>query len=327
MSKLKANKANFATYFSLAVIVCLVAIFTLMESSFLNGSNINNLLSDTAPLMIMAAGMTPVIILGSIDLSVGSMCSVANVMVLSIIMKFKDSIYRDWFIVVVSFSITLVFSVLAGILLGYIHVKLKVPSFIASLAFMSIWDSVALLITNSPISIPKSLWGTINWYKISFGPVGLPLVIAILLIVLYFILLTRTPFGRGVYAIGGNERAARIAGIPVDRIKITVFAINGFCAGLGAIFLMAKAKSCAPTVGESFTLMVISSVVLGGTALIGGSGNILNTILGVFIVAIIKNGMNIASINVYWQKVVYGAVVLIAIAINTDRSSRSFIVK
>lgn len=327
MSKLKANKANFATYFSLAVIVCLVAIFTLMESSFLNGSNINNLLSDTAPLMIMAAGMTPVIILGSIDLSVGSMCSVANVMVLSIIMKFKDSIYRDWFIVVVSFSITLVFSVLAGILLGYIHVKLKVPSFIASLAFMSIWDSVALLITNSPISIPKSLWGTINWYKISFGPVGLPLVIAILLIVLYFILLTRTPFGRGVYAIGGNERAARIAGIPVDRIKITVFAINGFCAALGAIFLMAKAKSCAPTVGESFTLMVISSVVLGGTALIGGSGNILNTILGVFIVAIIKNGMNIASINVYWQKVVYGAVVLIAIAINTDRSSRSFIVK
>jgi ribose/xylose/arabinose/galactoside ABC-type transport system permease subunit len=90
---------------------------------------------------------------------------------------------------------------------------------------------------------------------------------------------------------------------------------------------MAKAKSCAPTVGDSFTLMVISAVVLGGTALIGGSGNILNTILGVFIVSIIKNGMNIVSINVYWQKVVFGVVVLIAIAINTDRSSRSFIVK
>lgn len=327
MSKLKANKANFATYFSLAVIVCLVVIFTVMEKSFLNSSNINNLLSDTAPLMIMAAGMTPVIILGSIDLSAGSMCSVANVMVLSIIMKFKDSIYTDGFIMFVSFSVTLLFAVVAGIILGIIHVKLKVPSFIASLAFMSIWDSVALLITNSPISIPKSLWGTINWYKVSFGPLGLPLLIALILIVLYFVLLTRTPFGRGVYAIGGNERAARIAGIPVDRIKITVFAINGFCAALGAIFLMAKAKSCAPTVGEPFTLMIISSVVLGGTAMIGGSGNILNTILGVFIVAIIKNGMNIASINVYWQKIVYGAVVLIAIAINTDRSSRSFIVK
>ena len=90
---------------------------------------------------------------------------------------------------------------------------------------------------------------------------------------------------------------------------------------------MAKAKSCAPTVGDQFNLQVISAVVLGGTALIGGSGNILNTILGVFIVAIIKNGMNIASINVYWQDVVYGIVVLLAIAINTDRSSRSFVVK
>ena len=103
MSKIKVNKAHFATYFSLAVIVCLVIVFTLMESSFVNSANLNNLLSDTAPLMIMAAGMTPVILLGSIDLSVGSLCSVANVMVLSIIMQFKDSIYLDWFIMFVSF--------------------------------------------------------------------------------------------------------------------------------------------------------------------------------------------------------------------------------
>ena len=216
---------------------------------------------------------------------------------------------------------------IAGIILGLIHVKLKVPSFIASLAFMSIWNSAALLISNSPISIPKKLWGTIDWYKISIGPLGYPLVIAFLIIIGYYVILTRTSLGRGIYAIGANERAARMSGIAVDRIKITVFAVNGFCAALGAIFLMAKAKSCAPTVGDSFTLMVISAVVLGGTALIGGSGNILNTILGVFIVSIIKNGMNIVSINVYWQKVVFGVVVLIAIAINTDRSSRSFIVK
>ena len=247
--------------------------------------------------------------------------------VVSFIMKFKDTIYADWFIMLVTFVTTLVFAVIAGIILGLIHVKLKVPSFIASLAFMSIWNSAALLISNSPISIPKKLWGTIDWYKISIGPLGYPLVIAFLIIIGYYVILTRTSLGRGIYAIGANERAARMSGIAVDRIKITVFAVNGFCAALGAIFLMAKAKSCAPTVGDSFTLMVISAVVLGGTALIGGSGNILNTILGVFIVSIIKNGMNIVSINVYWQKVVFGVVVLIAIAINTDRSSRSFIVK
>lgn len=323
----KLNKKNFATYFSLTIMVLLVIVFTVMESSFMNSANINNLLSDTAPLMIMAAGMTPVLLLGSIDLSIGSMCSVANVLVLTIIMKFKDSMYTDGTIMLVAFSITLVFATLAGIVLGIIHVKLKVPSFIASLAFMSIWDSTALLISNAPISIPKSLWGTINWYKISVGPLGLPLLIAFAIIVAYYVLLTRTTFGKGVYAIGGNERAARIAGISVDRIKITVFAINGFCSALGAIFLMAKAKSCAPTVGDAFTLMVISAVVLGGTSLSGGAGNIFNTILGVFIVALIKNGMNIVGVDVFWQKIVYGLVVLIAIAINTDRSSRSYAVK
>ena len=212
-------------------------------------------------------------------------------------------------------------------LLGVIHVKLKIPSFIASLAFLSIWSSVALLISNAPVSIPKVLWGTIDWYKLSLGPLGLPLIIALVLIVAYYILLTRTSFGKGIYAIGGNERAARIAGISVDRIKIAVFAINGFCASAGAILLMAKAKSSAPTVGESFTLMVISAVVLGGTSLIGGKGSILGTILGVFTVAMIKNGMNIVGVDVFWQKVVFGAIILIAIAINTDRSSRSFVVK
>lgn len=325
--KLKIDKNNFPKYFSIAVVILLIIIFTAIEPSFVNQANITNLLSDTAPLMVMAAGMTPILILGSIDLSVGSLCSVTNVLVLDIIMRFKDSDYTAGTAMVVAFSLTLIVGILAGIILGVIHVKLKVPSFIASLAFMSVWSSVALLISNAPVSIPMVMWPTINWYKVSIGPIGLPVILAVLLIVIYYILLTRTGFGRGIYAIGGNERASRIAGIPVDRIKITVFAMNGFCAATGAIFLMAKAKSSAPTVGDAFTLMVISAVVLGGTALIGGSGNILFTIVGVFIVAIIKNGMNVTGVDAFWQKVVYGAVVLIAVAISTDRSSRSVVVK
>ena len=324
---MKLNKKNFATYFSLGVIAMLMIVFTLLESSFLNAANVNNLLSDTAPLMMMAAGMTPILILGSIDLSIGAMCSVANVLALNILLRFKGSVWTDGTAILVSIALTLVFAALAGMLLGLVHVKLKVPSFIASLAFMSIWNSAALIISNAPVSLPKDLWGAIDWYKWSVGPLGFPLIIAFIIIVIYYIVLTRTAFGRGIYTIGGNERAARIAGISVDRIKITVFAINGVCAALGAIFLMAKAKSSAPTVGDAFTLMVISAIVLGGTSLSGGAGNILNTILGVFIVAMIKNGMNIVGVDVFWQKIVYGLIVLIAIAINTDRSSRSFAVK
>ena len=183
------------------------------------------------------------------------------------------------------------------------------------------------MITSSPVKLPKALKMTADWYKIQIGPVGLPLIIAILMIVIYHFIITRSAFGRSIFAIGGNERAARIAGIKVDLYKVIVFAVNGLCAALGAMFLLVKAKSSAPTVGETFTLMVISAVVAGGTPNTGGSGSLLKTIIGVFIISIIKNGMNMVGVNVYWQKVVYGAIILLAVAITTDRSSRSRVVK
>jgi ribose/xylose/arabinose/galactoside ABC-type transport system permease subunit len=318
---------NIQKYFSLAVILLLVIIFTILQPNFLNTANIVNLLSDSAPLMIMAAGMTLVLLLGSIDLSVGAMCSVGNVLVLKLMMDFSDKNMNIVLAVILSMLITMLTGVVSGIILSLIHTKLKVPSFIASLAFMSIWESAALLISNAPVALPKKLYSSVDWYFIHFGPVGFPLILAVLLIIVFYIVLTKTPFGKGIYAIGANERAARLAGIKIDKYKILVFALNGFCAATGAIFLMAKAKSSAPTVGSAFTLMVISAVVLGGTSLSGGSGNIIKTIMGVFIVAIIRNGMNMVGINVYWQKVVYGAIILIAIALTADRSSRSYIVK
>ena len=313
--------------YSLLVVVVMIIIFTIMEPNFLNSMNIVNLLSDSAPLMIMAAGMTPILILGSIDLSLGSMCSVANVMMLTVMLSMKDTGMHPVVIFLLALLLTMAAGVLSGIILGWIHVKLKVPSFIASLGFMSVWDSAALMITSSPIKIPKALKGTASWYKITIGPVGLPLIIAILFIVVYHFIITRSAFGRSLFAIGGNERAARMSGIRVDLYKIIVFAINGLCAALGAMFLLVKANSAAPTVGESFTLMVISAVVAGGTPNTGGSGSLLKTITGVFIISIIKNGMNMIGVNVYWQKVVYGAIILLAVAISADRSSRSMVVK
>lgn len=325
--KIIKNK-NSSTVFSVAVVLLLISVFAFMEPRFLNIANISNLLRDTAPLMIMAAGMTPILLLGSIDLSVGALCSALNVLVLQILMWLvENGTFNSVLAMVLACLITLILATLAGITLGTIHVKTKVPSFIASLAFMSIWSSVALLISSASIALPFHLWGVIAWYNVSFGPVGLPLIITLFIIACYYIVLTRTPFGRGVYAIGGNERAARLSGIPVDKIKITVFAINGFTTSLGAILLMAHGRSAAPTAGNEFTLMVISAVVLGGTSLVGGSGSILNTVVGVFIVAIIRNGMNIIGVDVFWQNIVYGTIILFAIALNTDRSIRSFVVK
>lgn len=327
VSKATSWKKVLLKNYSILVVVVMIVIFTILEPNFLNSMNIVNLLSDSAPLMIMAAGMTPILILGSIDLSLGSMCSVANVMMLAIMLSMKDTAMNPFLIFAIALLATMAAGICSGIVLGLIHVKLKVPSFIASLAFMSVWDSAALMITSSPVKLPKALKMTADWYKIQIGPVGLPLIMSVLVIVVYHFIITRSAFGRSIFAIGGNERAARIAGIKVDLYKVIVFAVNGLCAALGAMFLLVKAKSSAPTVGESFTLMVISAVVAGGTPNTGGSGSLLKTIIGVFIISIIKNGMNMVGVNVYWQKVVYGAIILLAVAITTDRSSRSRVVK
>ena len=214
-----------------------------------------------------------------------------------------------------------------GEVLGIIHVKLKVPSFIASLGFMSLWQSVALLITQNPESVPKALWGTVEWYKIAFGVVGLPLIVAIAIILFIHCVTRYTPSGRTIFAIGGNERTARVAGMGVDRTKILVFAINGVLAALAGIFLAANLRSSAPTIGDPFTLKIVAACALGGTSLAGGKGSELGTILGVFTVAIIENGMNFIGVNAYYQNIVFGIFVLAAIALTVDRSIRGQIVK
>ena len=277
------------------------------------------LLRDTAPLMIMSAGMTMVLLFGSIDLSMGAVCSVSNVTYIHLKLAFQDSFSNPLLTSLAAMAVSLAFGLASGLALGIIHVKLKVPSFIASLGFMSLWQSVALLITQNPESVPKALWGTVEWYKIAFGVVGLPLIVAIAIILFIHCVTRYTPSGRTIFAIGGNERTARVAGM--------VFAINGVLAALAGIFLAANLRSSAPTIGDPFTLKIVAACALGGTSLAGGKGSELGTILGVFTVAIIENGMNFIGVNAYYQNIVFGIFVLAAIALTVDRSIRGQIVK
>lgn len=314
-------------YFSFSAIILLLVGLSITQKNFLGSSNLTNLLRDTAPLMIMSVGMTSVLLFGSIDLSMGAVCSVSNVLFVKFLKEYGGSMPNVGVATLAAFAISLCFGLIAGFLLGVIHVKLKVPSFIASLAFMSVWQSTALLIAEAPISVPKPMWGAVSWFKVSFGVVGLPLVLALALVALVHVFQTRTAVGRSMYAIGGNERAARIAGTPVDRTKIAVFTVNGLCAALGGIFLAAKLRSCAPTIGDPFTLLIVASCVLGGASLTGGKGSALGTVLGVFTVAIINNGMNFIGVDAYWQNVVFGVFVLAAIAVSMDRSTRGLVIK
>jgi ribose transport system permease protein len=318
---------NIMRYFSFSTIIILVIGFTVLQPRFLGQANLRTLLNDSAPLLIMAAGMTAILILGSIDLSMGAACSVANVLTVAIINKLGPVIGSPVLAAIIALFAALTFGAIAGLMLGTIHVKFKVPSFIASLGFMSIWQSVALLIREAPEAIVRSMWGGVDWYRITFSVFGLSLFVALLVLAALYILQNRTPMGRALYAIGGNERASRLAGIKVDKVKILLFMINGMCAALGGYFLAAKLRSAAPKMGDPFTLLIIASVVIGGTALTGGKGKVQGTLLGVFIVAIIQNGMNFIGVDAYWQQIVFGIFILAAIVISVDRSARGLIIK
>ena len=319
---------NITKYFSASAIIILLVVLSLTQDNYLGTYNVKNLLRDPAALMIMASGATMVLLLGSTDLSIGAVCSVSNVLFVRLMLTWKDTITNPLVLGLLCLLCCLIFGALSGLLLGTIQCKLKVPSFITSLGFMSVWQSVALLITQNPETIPKTLWPTVNWYKATvFGVVGIPLIIALVILLIVYCVTKYTPFGKAIYAIGGNERAARIAGINVDKTKITVFTVNGITAALGGVMLVGSLRSSAPTIGDPYTLQVIASCALGGTALTGGKGGLLGTILGVFTVAIINNGMTFVGVDAYWQNVVFGAFVLGCIALTVDRKTRGLAVK
>ncbi len=314
-------------YFSFSAIIILVAFLSITQNNFLSAMSISNLLRDTAPLMIMSAGMTMVLMFGSIDLSMGAACSVSNVLYVNFLINYGESFASPILAGIVGLLISLTFGMLSGLALGFIHVKLKVPSFIASLGFMSVWQSVALLITQNPESISKTFWPAIEWYKVSFGVLGLPLVLALVVIGFCYCLTRFTPFGKTIFAVGGNERTARVSGMSVDKTKIMVFALNGLLAALAGVFLAANLRSSAPTIGDPFTLKIVAACALGGTSLAGGKGSELGTILGVFTVTLIEVAMSFIGVDAYWQNIVFGAFVLFAIALTVDRSSKNLILK
>ena len=326
------KREHLMRYISLFSIVVLAIVFNIIQPNFFGRMNVSSILRDDAALLVMAVGMTSVLMFGSIDLSMGAMCSVSNVLYVRIIIMYADRCKEQGIenpnvggVMALAMLACLCVGMLSGFLLGTIHVKLKVPSFITSLGFMSVWTSVAYLISNKAESIPRVMKGASDWYKNSLldGWIPVPLIIALALAIGFYFLQSRTVFGRTISSIGGNERATRIAGMGVDRTKVIIFTLAGMCAALGGVFLASKIKSSDPTLGDPYTLMIVASCVLGGTSLSGGRGSCLGTILGALTVTIIKNGLTFIGVDALWQDVVFGLFVLVMIVISIDRSKSS----
>lgn len=309
----KSSKEIISKLGPLFGLILLIIVVSILNPSFLTISNIFNVLRQVSISAIIAFGMTFVILTGGIDLSVGSTLALTGVVAASLLAGGFDPI--------LSMGIALILGLILGAINGVIITKGKVAPFIATLATMTVYRGLTLVYTNGK---PISGLGDHASFQL-FGKgyfLGIPIPVITTLItfgILYFIL-HKTTFGRRVYAVGGNEEAAKLSGINADRVKIAVYAISGFLAALSALILTSRLNSAQPTAGQSYELDAIAAVVLGGTSLNGGKGWIFGTLIGALIIGVLNNGMNLIGVSSFWQQVVKGIVILLAVLLDRKKS-------
>lgn len=297
------------TYFPIMLLVFLCVVFGLLSDRFLTTTNFAIVLQQTVVQLVVALGMTFVIIAGSIDLSVGSIVALSAMAAAST---------SDQLGIFAIFPAMLVGTV-AGLVNGVIFAKGKVPSFMVTLGTLVAYRGlVVMVLRGAPISITNMDF---------LGPyggrtAGLPnaAIFAAVIVIITYIIFNYTIFGRQVKAIGGGERVATLTGIKVDRVKIIMFTLLGLLCGLAGLLQSARVFAATAQLGDGLELDVIAAVVVGGTPLTGGVGSIQGTILGAFIMTILSNGMNMLGVDPYLQNIIRGIVLITAVFITIDRS-------
>jgi ribose transport system permease protein len=295
----------------LATLAALILMIGIAQPSFLEPSTLIELASDTAVLFILATGVTFVIMLGGIDLSVQSMASLASVVVALTVARLGYG----------SFLLAVVIGAIAGLLSGIVHVRLKIPSFIATLAMGGVLFSAALVISKER-SITLNESGRAYQAWITGQAFGLPNVIFVGLVVLAIahVLQAHTRFGRYSAAIGAGEPAAYASGVKVGRQKIFAFVLSATFAALAGVVLAGRLASGSPTLAAELLLPSIAAVVVGGTAITGGVGSVWRTLVGALIISVVRIGMTFLGVNIFAQNIVFGAVLIGAVAVTIDRT-------
>ena len=292
------------------------AVFAVSSPVFLLPANLLNVLRQLAPLLITAVGMTFVITTGGIDLSVGSMMALANA-----VFALALQAGTPWLL---ASLLVLALGGLAGLAQGWFVASERIPSFIVTLAGLSVLRGLALLLTRG-YSIPIDEPGARSFLALGRGWVaGLPIpaLLAILIVVAGAVVLRGTRYGRHVTAVGANAEAARRVGIPSARVLASVFVLSGVAAAFAGLLVAARLGSGSSNAAEGFELQAIAAVVLGGTSLFGGTGTILGTMLGALTIGVIGNGLILVHTSPFLVEVVTGAIILLAIWLNTRIFSR-----
>jgi ribose transport system permease protein len=298
----------------LVILIIMCIYLSITTRSFLSISNMINVLRQTSTMMIVACGMTYVLIMGEIDLSIGSIACFIGTLVAGFIVQ--NSIP-----VVPSIILGLILGSLLGLISGALVAKIHIPSFIATLAMMSTARGLALVYSGGyPITKLPSL--ALFFGRGYVGVIPVPVIIMLFVVTIGWGVLALTKFGRYTYAIGGNAECAKLSGVGLNKMKITVFAISGFTAALTGIILTMRLASSQPTLGDGMELDAITAVVLGGTLLTGGRGSMAGTIIGSLFLNVLGNGLNIIGINSFWQQVIKGIVLILAVCFYEIRGSK-----
>ncbi|WP_373778011.1 ABC transporter permease [Glaesserella sp.] len=323
------GKIDFVAFFErfgvLIFLILLIIFFQSQNSAFLSQRNIYNVLTEVSIFGIMAVGMTFVILTAGIDLSVGSILAV-TAMFAAYIIKGDNTVTVEpgaWG--GMSWLIGLTICLVLGTFIGWLHglgvTKLKLPPFIVTLGGMTIWRGVTLVINNgSPIAGFDA--GYRWWGRGDILGVPVPVVIFAIVAIAGYIALHKTRWGRYVYAVGGNPEAARLAGVNINRTLVSVYVVIGALAGLAGFILSARLGSAESVAGVAFELRVIASVVIGGTSLMGGYGRITGTIFGSIIMGVLINGLVLMDVSAYYQQIIMGLIIILAVTFDTYAKSR-----
>ncbi len=303
------------TDFSLTIVFVIeVIIFSQSSPYFFSAGNLLNITLQASITAIIAAGMTFVILTAGIDLSVGSLVAFSGVLTASLL-KIDLPLYLVFPIAMLG---GLIFGVLSGWVAGIFVTKFNITPFIVTLALMTIWRGAAFVYTQGrPVWELPDIFSYLGEGRILGIP--FPTIIMIIVFVISHIVLTKTKFGRYVYAVGGNLEAARLAGINTNFVLITVYIISGVLSAVSGILLASRVNSGQPNAGLMYELDVIAAVVVGGTSLFGGRGTIIGTFIGAMLIAVLRNGLNLMNVGSYVQQIVVGVVILLAVLLDQLR--------
>lgn len=316
-SEVKSTRAKIADFVSdngalVGLLVLCLAMF-IATPDFLTPNNLLNIGIQVAVVAILAFGQTFVIVTAGIDLSVGSVAALS-----AMVAAFTGQSWGMPPMVALLFG--LLTGLAAGMLSGVATAYGKLPPFIATLAMLSVARGLTLVVSNG---IPVPTPSVVTWLGGSVGPIPMPVVVMLVMGAIGWFILNRLSIGRAMYAVGGNLEAARLSGIPVKRVLVTVYALSGIFAAVAGLVLSGRLASAQPQAATGYELDAIAAVVIGGASLAGGVGRISGTLIGALVLAVIRNGLNLLNVSAFWQQVIIGLVIAVAVGIDVLRRKRA----